>query len=179
MTVAMLGLSIGWLDLGPSLDSLPPIEKARTRIAETNTGLPLDAWQHFEDEDGIEVSIESALLFNIKPLQGIPIVRLRLIGVRVSNLGPLADSDVLLELECSDDPLLQSIEPLRGLANLQSLNIAGTVVTDLSPLMDCPKLERLEADEEVLLECEFLKQHPNAERLRLNSLAMDQFFGSP
>lgn len=179
MTVAMLGLSFWKLDLSaPSLDSLPPIERARTRIAELNPGLPLDAWRHSESNNIVEVSIDSPLLFNLEPLREIAIHRLQLRGVRVSDLSPLAGSESLRELECSDAPLLQSIEPLRGLPELQTLNIAGTSVTDLSPLMDCPSLEQIDGDEELLMASGFLKQHLNADQMRLNDQRLVEFFAA-
>ncbi|MEL6106908.1 MAG: hypothetical protein AAFU85_12760 [Planctomycetota bacterium] len=177
MTVAMLGLSFWKLDLSaPTLDSLPPIERARTKIAERNPGLPLDAWRHTESNGVLEVTIKSSLLFNLEPLRGISIQSLRLQEVRVSDLAPLAGSASLKEFECSDDPLLQSVEPLRGLPELQKLNIIGTSVTDLSPLMECPDLDEIMGDNELLLSSDHLKQHPNADRMRLNGQRLDQFF---
>ncbi|MEM0925375.1 MAG: hypothetical protein AAGJ83_05005, partial [Planctomycetota bacterium] len=134
MTAMMLSLSIWFLDLGPSLDSLPPIEKAKTKMLALNPGFPTDGWQQEEGEDGMELVLQSPFVFNIEPLQGLSIQHLRLRGVRIKDLSPIRDVKNLWSIECTDNPLLQSIEPLSSVKGLERLILSGTSIRDLTPI---------------------------------------------
>ena len=240
MSTAMLGLSLWFLDLGPSLDSMPPMEQAKTELLALNPALGTDVWKDEQTDDGTRVTLRSPFLLNIEPLRGLAIDQLCLQGVRVRDLSPLADVASLYVLECSDNPLLESIAPLsesrgldelilsgtsvsdlapiadirlsvldisqtpvddlqpvskmsltsllcggslvqdlsalRGMKSLEVIDLRDSPVNDLRPLMECPNLEVIHADSELIKSSDFVRQHPNRDRLRLNQISVDEFF---
>lgn len=240
MSTAMLGLSVWFLDLGPSLDSMPPMEQAKTELLALNPALGTDVWKDEQTDDGTRITLRSPFLLNIEPLRGLAIDQLCLQGVRVRDLSPLSDVTSLYVLECSDNPLLESIAPLSksrgldelilsgtsvsdlapianirlsvldisqtpvddlqpvsqmsltsllcggslvqdlsalsGMKTLEVIDVGDTPVSDLRPLMECSSLEVIKADTELIKSSDFLRQHPNRDRLRLNQISVEKLF---
>ncbi|MEM6471011.1 MAG: hypothetical protein AAF802_15740 [Planctomycetota bacterium] len=134
MTIMMLGLSLWFLDLGPSLDTLPPIDEAKSRMLDLNPGFRPESWSEFDGDEGTELTLTSPFVVNLEPLRGISIQNLRLTGTRVRDLSPLSGAERLWSFECTENPLLDSIAPLGSVSDLERLVLSGSSVNDLTAI---------------------------------------------
>lgn len=155
-------LSIGFTDLGPlkgmpleslqmewigrcalaDLSALKGMPLSQLRLVCTrgvmNRAVPLSSLQPLAGMTSLqELALPSTSIADLRPLTGIPLVKLNMGGTAIRDLSPL-----------------------RGMP-LRSLNINGTPVTDLSPLKDMPltelRIRGVKADASVLTEIKTLK----------------------
>jgi internalin A len=98
-------------------------------------------------------------LADIRPLVNAPLIRLAVVGTKVSDLSPIADKQTLNVLWCGSSQVtdlapiqnlrnltnlscsrtdVSSLEPVRGLKAISNLDLAFSKVSDLSPVANLP-----------------------------------------
>ncbi len=61
------------------------------------------------------------------------------------GLGDIRQMNAITEIDLSNNPYIQNIEPLTRLTNLQKLNISGTKISDLTPIRNLTELVEVDA----------------------------------
>ena len=92
-------------------------------------------------------------------------------GLPIENTHLLADLQSILairELDISDNPSINSLEPLSKLTELRSLDISGTTINDLVPIRNLTKLEVLRCNNTLVSDLSPLKYVSQLKELHCN-----------
>jgi Leucine-rich repeat (LRR) protein len=83
------------------------------------------------------------------------------------GLSDIRQMNAITEIDLSNNPMIQNIEPLARLNNLQKLNISGTKISDLAPIRNLTELQEIDASRSGVTDISVLKYASKITRLNI------------